>query len=380
MLGRGAAGHAEAAVEAAESQILLELDDPRRDGRRTADDREFAGEALDLEVLLVEDEAKCKVRRGEHPLGDPRDDRPRFGDRGFVIFGDEDVAADADVGWADLAPSLGRALAKRRDIGVGVADRLNHAFDQEVAALRDPLDRLVVACADVDRRVGLLVGSRAQADVLKIPEAAVVAHRALGVPEQLDALKPLVEALGPLGRRNPESTVIHLVAAPRDAELDPPSAEHVERRDILDQADPGQKGQSGYVYQNGTLQGNPLGCAAALATIGVLEEPGFYDRLFAIADRLRHGLQEVFDRHRMGVVVFGEGPMWHFLFADRVPENYRDIVASDTKKLVRFDVELIRQGIFVLPANRRFVSITHTDRDLSDTFEAVDRACRAFNA
>jgi len=152
------------------------------------------------------------------------------------------------------------------------------------------------------------------------------------------------------------------------------------RADILDQADPSQKGQSGYVYQNGTLQGNPLGCAAALATIGVLEEPGFYARLFATADKLRRGLQQVFDRHRMGVVVFGNGPMWHFLFADREPENYRDILASDTKKLVRFDVELIRQGIFVLPGNRRFVSIAHTDRDLEDTFEAFDRACRAFAA
>ena len=152
------------------------------------------------------------------------------------------------------------------------------------------------------------------------------------------------------------------------------------RADILDQADPGQKGQTGYVYQNGTLQGNPLGCAAALATIAVLEEDGFYERLFGIADRLRRGLQQVFDRHRMGVVVFGDGPMWHFLFTDREPDNYRDIMASDTKKLVRFDVELIRQGIFVLPGNRRFVSIAHTDRDLDDTFDAFDRACRAFNA
>jgi glutamate-1-semialdehyde 2,1-aminomutase len=150
------------------------------------------------------------------------------------------------------------------------------------------------------------------------------------------------------------------------------------RADILDQSDPSHKGESGYVYQNGTLQGHPLGCAAALATIAVLEEPGFYDRLFSIADRLRSGLQQVFDRHNMGVIVFGDGPMWHFLFTDRVPENYRDILASDNRKLVRFDIELIRQGIFVLPGNRRFVSIAHTDRDLADTFEAFDRACRAF--
>ena len=152
------------------------------------------------------------------------------------------------------------------------------------------------------------------------------------------------------------------------------------RADVMDQADPGHKGEAGYVYQNGTLQGNPLGSAAALATIGVLEEPGFYDRLFGIADRLRRGLQDVFDRHGMGVVVFGDGPMWHFLFADRVPQNYRDILASDNKKLIRFDVELIRQGIFVLPGNRRFVSIAHGDRDLDDTFQAFDRACRAFKA
>lgn len=152
------------------------------------------------------------------------------------------------------------------------------------------------------------------------------------------------------------------------------------RADILDQADPGQKGQAGFVYQNGTLQGNPLGCAAALATISVLEEPGFYERLFGIADRLRRGLQEVFDRHGMGVIVFGDGPMWHFLFADKVPENYRDILASDTRKLARFDAELIRQGVFVLPANRRFVSIAHSDDDLTQTFEAFDRACLAFKA
>ncbi len=152
------------------------------------------------------------------------------------------------------------------------------------------------------------------------------------------------------------------------------------RADIMDQGDPGQKGQPGYVYQNGTLQGHPLGCAAALATLDTIEDEHFYPRLFDIADRLRQGLRAVFDRHGLPVVVFGDGPMWHFLFADRVPQTYRDIVASDQKALARFDTELIRQGIFVLPGTRRFVSITHTDADLQDTFEAFDRACRAFKA
>ncbi|MEJ0072013.1 MAG: aminotransferase class III-fold pyridoxal phosphate-dependent enzyme [Pseudomonadota bacterium] len=149
------------------------------------------------------------------------------------------------------------------------------------------------------------------------------------------------------------------------------------RADIMDQADPGKKGQPGFVYQNGTLQGHPLGCAAGLATLSVLEEPGFYERLNAMADKLRHGIQAVFDRHAMGVVVFGEGSMWHFLFAERPPRNYRDVLASDQKKLIAFDNQLIREGVFVLPGNRRFISATHTDADLEETFAAFDRVCRS---
>ena len=152
------------------------------------------------------------------------------------------------------------------------------------------------------------------------------------------------------------------------------------RADIMDQANPSQKGTPGYVYQNGTLQGHPLGCAAGLATMDILEEPGVYDRVFAMADKLRQGLQAVFDANKMGLLVFGEGPMWHMLFTDRVPQNWRDILSTDNKKLAAFEAEMIRQGLFVLPNNRRFISIRHSEAELTDTFEAVDRACRAFKA
>jgi glutamate-1-semialdehyde 2,1-aminomutase len=154
----------------------------------------------------------------------------------------------------------------------------------------------------------------------------------------------------------------------------------VGRADIMDQADPGRKGDARYVYQNSTLQGNPLGCAAGLATLDVLEAPGVYDRVFAMADKLRDGLQRVFDKHAMDILVFGDGPMWHMLFTDREPRNWRELIATDLVKLGAFEVEMIRQGLFVLPNNRRFISIRHTDDDLQATFEAIDRACIAFKA
>jgi glutamate-1-semialdehyde aminotransferase len=39
-------------------------------------------------------------------------------------------------------------------------------------------------------------------------------------------------------------------------------------------------------------------------------------------------------------------------------------------------MELIRQGFFVLPGNRRFVSLAHTEQDLEASFAAFDAACR----
>jgi glutamate-1-semialdehyde 2,1-aminomutase len=149
------------------------------------------------------------------------------------------------------------------------------------------------------------------------------------------------------------------------------------RADIMDQANPTNKGKPGYVYQNGTLQGHMLGCVAGLATLDVLEAPGVYDETFARAQRLRDGLQKVFSDQNMGILVFGEGPMWHMLFTDQEPRNWRDVLAADGAKLAKMEPELLRQGLFVLPGNRRFISICHTEDDLEATFEAAERACKA---
>ncbi|MGH6952613.1 MAG: aspartate aminotransferase family protein [Alphaproteobacteria bacterium] len=150
------------------------------------------------------------------------------------------------------------------------------------------------------------------------------------------------------------------------------------RGDIMDQCDPGQKGAPGFVYQNGTLQANPLGAAASLATLTELERPGTYESLYRLGDELRRGLRRIVERHALGAIVCGYGGIWHILFTNKEPRNHRDVMAADGKRLVAFDTELIRQGVFVLPGTRRFVSLVHGERDFEDTFRAFDAACRRF--
>lgn len=50
----------------------------------------------------------------------------------------------------------------------------------------------------------------------------------------------------------------------------------------------------------GTYGGNPIGCAAALATIDVLTAPGFLDNVVARGEQLMHGLREL-QRHDAGI-------------------------------------------------------------------------------
>jgi 4-aminobutyrate aminotransferase len=59
----------------------------------------------------------------------------------------------------------------------------------------------------------------------------------------------------------------------------------------------------------GTYGGNPIGCAAALATIDVLTEPGFLDQVNARGDQLRRGLGRVVADHGLSAEVRGPGLM-----------------------------------------------------------------------
>jgi 4-aminobutyrate aminotransferase len=76
----------------------------------------------------------------------------------------------------------------------------------------------------------------------------------------------------------------------------------------------------------GTYGGNPIGCAAALATIDVLTEPGFLDEVNARGEQLRGGLSALATNHPDIADVRGPGLMVALEFRDpltRAPDAAR---------------------------------------------------------
>ena len=147
------------------------------------------------------------------------------------------------------------------------------------------------------------------------------------------------------------------------------------RAELLDATNPNRKGRPDYAYINGTLHGNPIAAVAALATLGVLREPGFYDRFHAKADEFRKAFSDVLSAHGLPAIVPGQASFWQIMFADREPANQMDVLASDQKRSAALDVELLRNGVYVLPNVRRFFSAAHTDADLDQSVAALEKAC-----
>lgn len=150
------------------------------------------------------------------------------------------------------------------------------------------------------------------------------------------------------------------------------------RADIIDLSDPNRKGQPGYTYFNGTLHGNPVAAAATMAMLDELSKPGTHDRLNGFANDLCRETQTVLDRHSIPAIAQNTGSLWQILFMEKTPRNQADILASDQASMRRLDTLLMKQGQYVLPGVRRFVSTVHTELDLEDTLRGLDVACREF--
>ncbi len=148
------------------------------------------------------------------------------------------------------------------------------------------------------------------------------------------------------------------------------------RADLMDCVNPARKGSSGYAYINGTLHGNPIAAAAGLATLQVLERPGFYDDLNRRSEALTSALQEVLDRRGLPAIAAGRNSFWQFLFLEQEPVNQADVMASDVERMKRLDLALLPGRVYVLPGVRRFVSAVNDEEDLAWTVEALDAACK----
>ena len=140
------------------------------------------------------------------------------------------------------------------------------------------------------------------------------------------------------------------------------------RRDIMQCLAP-----LGAVYQAGTLSGNPVAVAAGLATLRLVQEPGFYDKLSARTRQLTEGLTAAAQERGIVFCAQAVGGMFGLYFRKSLPTSYAEVMSCDREAFNRFFHAMLKAGVYFAPSafEAGFVSATHGDVEIGKTLAAA---------
>ena len=148
-----------------------------------------------------------------------------------------------------------------------------------------------------------------------------------------------------------------------------PLAAVLGRKEIMSVYDQRVSDAETWVNQMGTLNGNPIACAAGLATLEELRKEGTYPRLRAIGGRLRQALADVCSQNGIPVQPGGEDVMFDVFFTGQRVIDYRSSLTSDPKMHAGFNGGLLEHSILKGWPQKFYPSLAHTDADIERTIE-----------
>lgn len=129
----------------------------------------------------------------------------------------------------------------------------------------------------------------------------------------------------------------------------------------------------GTVYQAGTLSGNPVATACGLATLKEIGKPGFFDELARKTRSLIDGMCQAAAAEGVPFCGDSEGGMMGFYLLPELPQNYGQVMKSDSARFNQLFHGLLDRGVYIAPAlyEAGFVSAAHTDEDIANTVAAA---------
>jgi glutamate-1-semialdehyde 2,1-aminomutase len=150
-----------------------------------------------------------------------------------------------------------------------------------------------------------------------------------------------------------------------------PAAAFGGRADIMASLAP-----DGPVYQAGTLSGNPVAMAAGLATLELIDAPGFYQRLGERTQQLTDGLAAAAVDAGIDLCVEQQGGMFGFVFTGSGPvRSFAQVAAADIGRFKAFFHGMLDEGVYLAPSafEAGFVSAAHGDSEIEQTLAAARR-------
>jgi glutamate-1-semialdehyde 2,1-aminomutase len=145
------------------------------------------------------------------------------------------------------------------------------------------------------------------------------------------------------------------------------------RADIMAHFDRLAMADEDFLFQVGTLSGNPIASIAGLATLEVLKRPGAYEQVFATGRELKAALGDILNKAGIKATVVGEPPLFDVIFTDQPIKDYRDTLKGDKAIAAKFN-KLLRERGLMKGESKYYVSLAHTRADIDHTIRAWTEA------
>jgi len=148
-----------------------------------------------------------------------------------------------------------------------------------------------------------------------------------------------------------------------------PAAAFGGRADIMASIAP-----DGPVYQAGTLSGNPVAMAAGLATLELIDQPGFYEALAERTTQLVEGVAQAANDTGVPLATEHAGGMFGFIFTEGGPvHSFAQVAAADVGRFKTFFHGMLAEGVYLAPSafEAGFVSAAHGDAEIEQTISAA---------
>jgi glutamate-1-semialdehyde 2,1-aminomutase len=132
----------------------------------------------------------------------------------------------------------------------------------------------------------------------------------------------------------------------------------------------------GPVYQAGTLSGNPVSMAAGLATLKLIQAPGFHDKLSQTTAMLCDGLKQRARAAGIPLATNQVGGMFGIFFtgAEKIT-SFKQVTECNIERFKAFFHAMLNAGVYLAPSayEAGFVSAAHTSREINATLDAAEK-------
>jgi glutamate-1-semialdehyde 2,1-aminomutase len=147
-------------------------------------------------------------------------------------------------------------------------------------------------------------------------------------------------------------------------------------REIMERLDASVYERPHFSFHGGTFSANPITMTAGLTTLKILEDGRLINKLNMLGEKVRERIRRSFEENGVAAQVTGTSSLFNVHFTKEKVKDASDVFRADRKKQIEYDLDLIRNGIFVLPTHTAALSTAHSETDIEKLLSVTEAYAR----